>query len=85
MTRGQESLTIDMGSAPALSAIVSRHGLEAARAALVVILPTEEELAAHAAYLAALDRESRGPLRRWLRRQARGLTRACRSRPSCAL
>jgi DNA polymerase-3 subunit epsilon len=35
-------------------------GFDAARAALVVILPSEEELAAHAAYLAALDKESRG-------------------------
>ena len=59
MTRGQETLSIDIGSAPALSAIVA-EGFEAARATLVVILPSEEELAAHAAYLAALDKESRG-------------------------
>jgi DNA polymerase III subunit epsilon len=59
MTRGQETLSIDIGSAPALSAIVA-EGFEAARATLVVILPTEDELAAHAAYLAALDKESRG-------------------------
>ena len=59
MTRGQETLSIDIGSAPALSSIVA-EGFEAACATLVVILPTEEELAAHAAYLAALDKESRG-------------------------
>jgi DNA polymerase-3 subunit epsilon len=59
MTRGQETLSIDIGSAPALSSIVA-DAFEAARATLVVILPTEEELAAHAAYLAALEKESRG-------------------------
>jgi len=59
MTRGQETLSIDMGHTPALSSIVA-DAFEAARATLVVILPSEDELAAHAEYLAALDRESRG-------------------------
>jgi len=59
MTRGQETLSIDIGSAPALSSIVA-DAFEAARATLVVILPTPDELAAHEAYLAALDKESRG-------------------------
>jgi DNA polymerase-3 subunit epsilon len=68
MTRGQETLSIDIGSAPALSSIVA-EGFEAARATLVVILPTEEELAAHAAYLAALDKESRGRCL-WLAQEA---------------
>jgi DNA polymerase-3 subunit epsilon len=59
MTRGQESLTIDIGTAPAIASIAAST-LAAARSALVVILPTPDELAAHADYLAALDRESRG-------------------------
>ena len=57
-----------MGSAPALSAIVA-DSFEAARATLVVILPSEEELAAHTAYLAALDKESRGRCM-WLAQEA---------------
>jgi len=59
MTRGQETLSIDIGSAPALSSIVA-DAFEAARATLLLILPTPDELAAHEAYLAALDKESRG-------------------------
>ena len=59
MTRGQESLTIDMGSAPALMSMAIAGG-SGARAALFVIVPTDEELAAHADYLAALDRDSKG-------------------------
>jgi DNA polymerase-3 subunit epsilon len=59
MTRGQESLMIDMGSSPGLSASVMA-ALAEGRPAIVVILPTSDELAAHEEYLAALDRESRG-------------------------
>ena len=59
MTRGQESLSIDMGTSPALPAYTA-DGPRAARAALVVLLPTEDELAAHAEYLAGLDKESKG-------------------------
>lgn len=58
MTRGQESLTIDMGSAPA--AVAAASGVPAVRPALAVLAPTAEELAAHVAYLDALDRESKG-------------------------
>ncbi len=59
MTRGQETLTIDMGAAPsALTGLTSHLGAE--RAPLVVLAPTAEELAAHEAYLAALEKESKG-------------------------
>lgn len=59
MTRGQESLTIDMGEGAGLATLAIPAPAEG-RPALVVVLPTEEELAAHEAYLEALDRESRG-------------------------
>lgn len=59
MTRGQESLTIDMG-APPLRTAAHAMGVPLQRPTLVVLLPTPEELAAHAAYLEALDRDSRG-------------------------
>lgn len=61
MTRGQETLTIDMGARPAgLAALAAGVLVPAARPALVVVVPTAEEMAAHEAYLAALERESRG-------------------------
>jgi DNA polymerase-3 subunit epsilon len=63
MTRGQESLTIDM-AAPTLSAILHEaQGSEAAGAAplyVMVIEPTAEELEAHRDYLAALYTETKG-------------------------
>jgi DNA polymerase III subunit epsilon len=59
MTRGQESLTIDMGAAPIANAAPAVGALMQ-RLALLVLLPTPEELAAHAAYLEALDLDSRG-------------------------
>jgi DNA polymerase-3 subunit epsilon len=59
MTRGQESLTIDMGAAPIISAALAVGALTQ-RPVLAVLLPTPEELAAHVAYLEALDRDSRG-------------------------
>jgi len=59
MTRGQESLTIDMGDGGGLATLAIATSAEG-RPALVVILPTADELAAHEAYLEALDRESRG-------------------------
>jgi len=69
MTRGQESLTIDMGSGPAISgsgrsadALLS----SATRPALVVIIPTAEEMAAHRSYLEALARDAKGGCL-WLR------------------
>jgi DNA polymerase-3 subunit epsilon len=63
MTRGQESLTIDI-AVPARPAEQSaRHGngaqADLARPA-IVIAPSAEEAALHAEYLAALDRESGG-------------------------
>ena len=70
MTRGQESLTIDMGTGrPGIATL--RAGGAAQRPALAVLVPTAEELAAHAAYLDALDRESRGNCV-WLRTPAAG-------------
>jgi DNA polymerase III subunit epsilon len=64
MTRGQESLIIDMGapSAPAsardadgpVAGIARPHG------AVNVVVPTPAEFAAHQDYLAALDKESKG-------------------------
>lgn len=59
MTRGQESLTIDMGDDSGLARLAQATA-SGIRQALVVILPSAEELAAHEAYLEALDKESRG-------------------------
>jgi DNA polymerase-3 subunit epsilon len=65
MTRGQESLTIDMGSpsvrslgAPSNDAWTVAAG--APRPQLRVLSPSAEELAAHRDYLEALDRDSKG-------------------------
>jgi DNA polymerase-3 subunit epsilon len=63
MTRGQESLTIDIVASGAESG--PRGDADAAsgggsRPPLVVIAPTDAELAAHAEYLGALDLESKG-------------------------
>ena len=70
MTRGQESLTIDMGAGrPGIATL--RAGGATQRPALAVLVPTAEELAAHAAYLDALDRESKGNCV-WLRTPAAG-------------
>ncbi len=70
MTRGQDSLTIDMGSAPGLASL-GAPATSAPRAPLVVISPSPEEQAAHTAYLAALDRESNGRCL-WLRIESAG-------------
>lgn len=59
MTRGQESLTIDMGESSGLAQLAVTT-LAEGRPALVIILPSADELAAHEAYLEALDRESKG-------------------------
>ena len=64
MTRGQESLTIDM-AAPTLSAILgeSHDGLGtpgAGRPHVAVVEPTAAELAEHFDYLAALAKETSG-------------------------
>jgi DNA polymerase-3 subunit epsilon len=63
MTRGQESLTIDLETAalrPAGTTGIGFSGGRAARLPLRVIEPLAEELAAHRDYLAALERESNG-------------------------
>ena len=62
MTRGQETLTIDMAPPP-LSAIavgIASTGPAASRVALLLVVPTEDELAAHLDYLAALEKETAG-------------------------
>ena len=61
MTRGQESLTIDIapraqGGAGAASIAVAARP----RGPLPVLAPTDEELAAHRAYLEAIDGEAKG-------------------------
>jgi len=57
MTRGQESLTIDVGP---VSIAMSMAGATIAHVAIRVIIPSDDELAAHHAYLADLDRASKG-------------------------
>jgi DNA polymerase-3 subunit epsilon len=70
MTRGQETLTIDMGTQSSGLAAIAAAALPAtARVELIVLLPSPDELAAHDAYLATLDRESRGACV-WLRLEA---------------
>jgi len=61
MTRGQESLTIDM-AAPSLAAILqeTEGGAVAALLQVPVIEPSPEEIAAHRDYLAALYTETSG-------------------------
>jgi DNA polymerase-3 subunit epsilon len=59
MTRGQESLTIDMGAGSSV-AVSLAVDLRASRPVLTVIVPTGEEVLAHQAYLEALDRETKG-------------------------
>jgi len=64
MTRGQESLTIDMVTAPPETWAGDQSGIggegSGARPPLYVIAPTPLEEAAHREYLAVLDRESKG-------------------------
>jgi DNA polymerase III subunit epsilon len=63
MTRGQETLTIDMGGAPPAvggDARLGGAGNVGPRVALKVIEPTVDELLAHVEYLATLDKESKG-------------------------
>jgi len=57
MTRGQESLAIELG-APAAAAIDSSGA--PALPAILILAPSAEELAAHRAYLAEVDREAKG-------------------------
>ena len=63
MTRGQETLTIDMAppsAAAARGAGEAAADLAGPRTSVGTVAPTAAELAAHQEYLAALDRESRG-------------------------
>jgi len=60
LTRGQESLAMDLPKAAVASAAHSHGGEAGPRPAILVIAPTESELAAHRAYLEALDSVSRG-------------------------
>jgi DNA polymerase-3 subunit epsilon len=86
MTRGQETLTIDVAApAPRVEAAGADAGGLAAggRAPLRVIAPSAAELAAHRDYLAALDAESKGRCL-WLVADAPGPA-ATGTRPSGAL
>lgn len=65
LTRGQGSL-LDDSDAPVANATPARVAGD--RAALLIIAPTAEELAAHAAYLADLERETKGKCL-WLARE----------------
>jgi len=56
MTRGQESLSIELAPEPAALAA----GGTSALPPIIVLPPSAEELAAHRAYLAELDRETKG-------------------------
>jgi DNA polymerase III subunit epsilon len=60
MTRGQESLTIDMGAGPSLTVNTSASDSTALRPTLTVVLPSPDELQAHRAYLEALNGETKG-------------------------
>jgi DNA polymerase-3 subunit epsilon len=57
MTRGQESLTIEIASPTLMNDGTYAIG---ALAPVLVLVPSSEELAAHHAYLQELERESRG-------------------------
>ncbi|HSV17036.1 MAG TPA: DNA polymerase III subunit epsilon [Casimicrobiaceae bacterium] len=62
MTRGQETLVIDL-AVPSAVIAVAPFGTgvrDSARPPLRVIAPSDDELAEHRAYLEALDRESKG-------------------------
>jgi len=62
MTRGQETLMMDIAT-PTVAHAGAMDAAELAartRAVLRVILPSADELAAHQAYLEALDRDSKG-------------------------
>lgn len=64
MTRGQETLVIDMAAPPPRIADASAGGMgargEGPRPAVKVLEPTADEQAAHRDYLAALDKETKG-------------------------
>lgn len=58
MTRGQESLVIDLAGPGQGAATVAQQDLS--RLSLPILWPDDDELAAHEALLAALDQESQG-------------------------
>ena len=60
MTRGQETLTIDIARPVAVAAGAAQLEWGRGRLSLIVVLPSDEEVAAHRAYLEAIDRESKG-------------------------
>jgi DNA polymerase-3 subunit epsilon len=64
MTRGQESLTMELGAPPPHGDAALVDGLAPGPAGrggpLLVLEPTADELAAHRDYLAALDKETKG-------------------------
>ncbi|MEO8675683.1 MAG: DNA polymerase III subunit epsilon [Casimicrobiaceae bacterium] len=64
MTRGQESLTMDLGAPPRRADGVPADGLAPGSTGrggpLLVVEPTADELAAHVDYLAVLDKETKG-------------------------
>ncbi|HYT96125.1 MAG TPA: DNA polymerase III subunit epsilon [Casimicrobiaceae bacterium] len=60
MTRGQETLTIDMGAPIPVWNAAGSAGTVQGRWLLELVQPSADELAAHGDYLEALDRESKG-------------------------
>ena len=60
MTRGQESLTIDMGTSPSPAVNMGANESGVLRPVLTVTQPSPGELQAHRAYLESLDRETNG-------------------------
>ena len=60
LTRGQEALAIDAAPLRAVPSAAERELPAAPRPPLLVIAPSAEELAAHAAYLAQVDADTHG-------------------------
>jgi DNA polymerase III subunit epsilon len=60
MTRGQESLAMELPSQAGAGAGAGRATPRGPRPAIPVLAPTDDELAAHRAYLDALEASSRG-------------------------
>ena len=60
MTRGQDSLVIDANEASPAAASGTDHAIDLRALTLTVTEPTPEELAAHEALMAGLDKETKG-------------------------
>ena len=60
MTRGQDSLVIDTHDASPAAASGTDHAIDLRALTLTVTEPTPEELAAHEALMAGLDKETKG-------------------------